>query len=401
MLSDNSYSSFEPNQAESVSRTFTEITLLHKTAVHALYRAKRFGRWYLLKTLLPQYSTDPVYSQMLQKEMEILMQLQHPGIVGCLGLEYVDKSVGGEGGKPLGECIIMEYIDGITLKEWLAIKDDTHAREKEAERIMSEVLSAMTYAHAAGITHRDLKPSNVMLTRNGQSVRIIDFSLSDADNYAILKQPSGTQQYMSPEQATATLPDVRNDIYSLGIIMQQMPLPRYWRTVVRRCLVPIGQRYAHISELQDDIARRHKRSLHLRVGAIVSVVAILLSLPGILGWYRSERQRQALLDEQNRVPHAVSQALSQMEERIIATGLTAHMDTLTHWRWLDSLFNEKVLSVNSFAYDYTAQPFEGFSGEEMDRVLVAMLDRWQAWHDSIVGKAKLLMEAVYREQATE
>ena len=401
MTSDNSYSDFEPNRTESISRTFTDITILHKTAVHALYRAKRFGRWYLLKTLLPQYATDPVYDQMLQKEMEILMRLQHPGIVGCLGLEYVEKCADEETGLPLGECIIMEYIDGITLKDWLTSGDVMRAKEKEAERIMGEVLSAMAYAHAAGITHRDLKPSNIMLTRNGKSAKIIDFSLSDADNYAILKQPSGTQQYMSPEQATATLPDVRNDIYSLGIIMQQMPLPRYWHSIVYHCLQPIGQRYAHISEMQDDIARHRKRSQRLRMGTLISVIAILLALPGILGWYRSETQRQGMLNEQNRVPNAIEEAVRQMDQQIEAIGLTSHMDTLTHWRWLDPQFNEKVLAVNAFAYDCVAQSFEGFSEEEMTEILIAMLDRWQAWHDSIVGKAKRLISANERRDAAE
>ena len=227
-----------------------------------------------------------------------------------------------------------------------------------------------------------------MLTRNGQSVRIIDFSLSDSDNYAILKQPAGTERYMSPEQATAALPDVRNDIYSLGVVMQQMPLPSYWRKPILRCLQPIATRYARISDLREDISRRRTRSRRLRLGTLVAALAIILALPGILGGLRSERMRRALLAEQNRVPNAIAEAVQKMDEQIAATGLTSHTDTLTHWRWLDPQFNDKVLAANAFAYDYTAQPFDGFSDDEMTDILVAMLDRWQCWHDSIVGRAK-------------
>ncbi|MBQ7684611.1 MAG: serine/threonine protein kinase [Bacteroidaceae bacterium] len=387
MLTDNSSSGILTAPTEGVSRSFTEITILHQTDVHALYRAKRFGRWYMLKALHPEVCDDARYAQMLRKEMEILMQLQHPAIVGCLGLEYVaDRPSGSD--RCVGECIVMEYVDGQTLRQWLESEPDTPAKRREAERIMDEVLAAMDYAHSVGITHRDLKPSNIMLTRNGQNVRIIDFSLSDSDNYAILKQPAGTERYMSPEQATVALPDVRNDIYSLGVVMQQMPLPAYWRKPILRCLQPIGKRYARISDLREDISRRRTCSQRLRLGALVAALAIILALPGILGGLRSERMRRALLAEQNRVPNAIAAAVQKMDEQIAATGLTSHTDTLTHWRWLDPQFNDKVLAANAFAYDYTAQPFEGFSEDEMTDILVAMLDRWQCWHDSIVGRTK-------------
>lgn len=387
MQTDNSSSGILSAPTEGVSRSFTEITFLHQTDVHVLYRAKRFGRWYMLKALHPDVRSDARYAQMLRKEMEILMQLQHPAIVGCLGLEYVaDCPSGCE--RSIGECIVMEYVDGLTLRQWLEAEPDSPAKRRKAERIMDEVLAAMDYAHSVGITHRDLKPSNIMLTRNGQSVRIIDFSLSDSDNYAILKQPAGTERYMSPEQATAALPDVRNDIYSLGVVMQQMPLPSYWRKPILRCLQPIATRYARISDLREDILRRRTRSRRLRLGTLVAALAIILALPGILGWQRSERMRQALLAEQNRVPNAIAAAVQKMDEQIAATGLSSHIDTLTHWRWLDPQINDKVLAANAFAYDYTAQPFEGFSEDEMTDILVAMLDRWQCWHDSIVGRAK-------------
>jgi len=115
---DNSYSGFVPDAFEQLNNNFSDVSLLHERELHCLYRAKRFGRWYLLKTLRPEYRQNATYSQMLRKELEILMRLQHPNIVGCLGMEYVDACpVGCE--EPVGDCIVMEYVDGQTLKDWI------------------------------------------------------------------------------------------------------------------------------------------------------------------------------------------------------------------------------------------------------------------------------------------
>ena len=70
--------------------------------------------------------------------------------------------------------------------------------------------------------YRDLKPENILVTRNGENIKLIDFGLADTDGHAVLKQPAGTPRYMSPEQKVKAEADARNDIYSLGIIMEQM-----------------------------------------------------------------------------------------------------------------------------------------------------------------------------------
>lgn len=84
---DDSFSDFETGTFEQLQRSFTDIQLINQTHTHQLYRAKRFGRWYLLKALQPEHRDSAIHQQMLLKEMEILMRLQHPGIVGCLGIE--------------------------------------------------------------------------------------------------------------------------------------------------------------------------------------------------------------------------------------------------------------------------------------------------------------------------
>ena len=377
-----SFSGFEAETFGQLQRSFTDIQLITETATHRLYRAKRFGRWYLLKTLRPEHQGSAAHQQMLLKEMEVLMRLQHPGIVGCLGMERLKLLPSpGEG----AVCIVMEYIDGISLMEWLAQK--TNLVPAEAERIVSELLSALFYLHAEGITHRDLKPSNVMLTRNGNFVKIIDFSLADTDMHAILKQPSGTAQYMSPEQATLGTPDIRNDIYSLGIIMKELPLGGYWKKITERCLLPIDQRYANVQELQADIDRyKHRAARRRRMIPLAALILVLLAAAASI--YKLDSDRRAMYQQLYRIPIATEKGLKFLDKQIDATGLTAHTDTLTAWRWLDPQINEKILAVNAACYDYVNEELPNLNESERDEILIALLDRWQAWHDTLTTRAK-------------
>ena len=378
--SDISVSGFETTAAELLSRDFTELSLVCQTEVHQFYRAKRFGRWYMLKALLPSLRHDEFHLQMLRKEMEILMQLQHPAIVGCLGLEQLADYTDSEGHTiSVGPCIVLEYIDGRTLAESLQ-----EASPREGwESVLSELLDALAYIHASGITHRDLKPSNIMLTHNGQHVKIIDFSLADTDSHAILKQPSGTPRYMAPEQELMNTPDERNDIYSLGIIIEQLNLRGFWPAVARRCQLPIEQRYANIAALQADIAHHQRRSTRLHWALMLAPPLLLLLAIGGFAW-------NAYL-EHNRLPRVTAQALEQLDDSIAATGLTQHIDTLSRWQYLDPQVNEKILGVNAFIYDYAEQQLTDCSERERTAILCQMLDRWQLWHDHIVRRAKYLM----------
>ena len=92
------------------AHTFTDVEILHTSDANIVAKAKRYGRWWLLKGLRQEVAAEQRYQQMLRKELEIMMQLQHPTIVTAVGLEDVDG---------LGTCIVMEYVEGVTLSEWL------------------------------------------------------------------------------------------------------------------------------------------------------------------------------------------------------------------------------------------------------------------------------------------
>lgn len=105
----------------------------------------------------------------------------------------------------IGPCIVIEYIDGLTLDAFLETKPSRQTRRK----VIEQLVDALAYIHTKQVVHRDLRPSNILITRNGNNLKIIDFGLSDADDYAILKQSAGTLKYMAPEQ--------KNVIYETGV----------------------------------------------------------------------------------------------------------------------------------------------------------------------------------------
>lgn len=248
---------FSSSKAE-VSERFTEISEFSSGGFSILVRAKRFGQWWVLKALKPDVRNNPTYHSLLRKEYEILSHLQHSGIVYVEGMEQVDG---------YGDCIVMEWIDGDTLDEWLLA---SHPRV-ERRHIADQLLTVMEYVHGQQVVHRDLKPSNIMITRNGGTLKLIDFGLADADSYAILKEPAGTEGYVSPEQQEGGLPDVRNDIYSLGVILGELRLGWSYRKVFKRCLCPMSERYPHVASL-----RQHIRSCHRRLLATVCLVLLAL-----------------------------------------------------------------------------------------------------------------------------
>lgn len=243
------------------SEQFSDFTPIPCKGFNLLCKAKRYGRWWVLKGLKEQYRQDENYKNLLHKEFDILISLQHPNIVSAYSMEEIPE---------MGTCIVMEWIDGITLEHW-------SGRKPEGEGIFLQLLDAVHYIHAKQIVHRDLKPSNIMITHNGNHVKLIDFGLSDTDDFAILKQPAGTQGYISPEQIVSQQADIRNDIFSIGCILEKILPGKPYTAIIKRCKVPIAQRYANVDELKADfMARRKSHPSGIKRIAIVVLVCIIL-----------------------------------------------------------------------------------------------------------------------------
>lgn len=266
-IDDTSASGYIDTGFEGISASFTEVEIIRTTEFNVLARAKRYGKWWMLKGVAPKAAGNMAHIQMLRKEFETIMSLNCPAVVQAVSLEPVGD---------LGMCIVMEYVEGKTLNSFL----ETNPPKRERLRILAQLLDAVGYIHSHGIAHRDLKPSNIMVADNGGGVKIIDFGLADSDRNAILKQPGGTRRYMSPEQETLYECDVRNDIYSLGVILQDMNLGWKYRHIAARCVLPIDKRYQSIADLKEAFRRIDR----LGIIAARSVYALIIVAAALAVW---------------------------------------------------------------------------------------------------------------------
>ncbi len=208
-----------------------EVYLAHDT---------RLGRTVAVKTLRVDLARDPSFQARFRREAQSAASLNHPSIVAVYdtGEDYVD-------GVSI-PYIVMEYVDGSTLRELLH-----SGRKLLPERSLEMtigVLQALEYSHRAGIVHRDIKPANVMLTRTGQ-VKVMDFGIARAmgDSGMTMTQTAaviGTAQYLSPEQAKGEQVDARSDLYSTGCLLYEL-------LTVRPPFVgdsPVAVAYQHVRE---------------------------------------------------------------------------------------------------------------------------------------------------------
>ena len=163
----------------------------------------------------------------------------------------------------------MEWVDGCPLEQVL---DSSRLHGQDAVRIAGQICDALSYLHSRQVVHRDLKPSNILITHNGKNVKIIDFGLSDADSYAVLKGAAGTRSYAAPELIAGTASDYRADIWSLGMILRELLPGR--RSVARKCMAEDpSARYPDASAVKAALLRPSR--WWLVPAALVLTVAVL------------------------------------------------------------------------------------------------------------------------------
>ena len=380
---DSSASGYLGDAFEGICQSFTDIEILSTSEVNVVAKAKRYGRWWLLKGLRKEIAGETAYQQRLRKELELLMELQHPAIVSATSLEAVE---------PLGECIVMEYVDGITMKEWLK----GHRKRQTKKRILREFIDAVGYIHAKGIVHRDLKPENILITHNGENVKLIDFGLADSDSYSVLKQPAGTPRYMSPEQKERPQADARNDIYSLGIIMEQMDLGHSYLYIINRCKAPIENRYQDVCELQDAISKRHRL---MRTGWALGGIAVVTLLMFFVVWgvmsrvdsteqqltvqkdsvVKLKERVEKVTDRQSqqednwlRVRQAISLGKKAIDRKLAQTKMDKHIDTLSSILYLSPDFYTTIQNSGTFVDGALNEVGGNLTAEEMSEVKTAL-----------------------------
>ena len=245
----------DPSAQAQAGSSARELVSSSEGGYSQIWRFDRGGRFRVLKCLKEGFRGNPLYERLLQKEFEIGYSLDHEGI--C---EYYSFKKDTE----LGNCIEMEWVDGRTLEQFLS--EGKHERSVY-DKIVGEICSALSYMHAKQVLHRDLKPSNILVTYNGNNVKLIDFGLSDADFSSVLKTPAGTAVFAAPEVRSGGKASVRSDLYSLGMVMSLFPVRKYTPIVRRLCSQKPEARYPSVAEVQ--------KALKSNMSAIAGIVFIL------------------------------------------------------------------------------------------------------------------------------
>lgn len=403
----NSPSGYIDDSFEGIDRVFTDVKVLSTSDVNVVAKAKRYGRWWLLKGLRQELASESAYQTRLRKELDILAQMQHPGVVAVSGIEVVEG---------LGECIVMEYVDGTTLDEWLRTSPQRDVRRNVAR----ELAEAVAYIHSKGIVHRDLKPQNIIITHNGKNVKLIDFGLADTDSHAVLKQPAGTEGYISPEQKETAVADVRNDIYSLGVIFQQMDLGLSYRGIVRKCLLPADRRYQTTQELLGAMQTKGTRTW--QKAAIIVALLVPLAALGFVGLYHmnenvlpeplpasSEAPLPPKGEEGNvqvsgfksqnsddsheqQVKNAIARGKAEVEKAIKATGIDNHLDTLSSLQYFRMDIWERIFEPDSACARFVKGLGKEFTAVEKEKIKDAIEETHGKWQEKMMTKYTKMLE---------
>ena len=179
-----------------------------------VYKAKchRLNRMVAIKILKPELAQDEEIRNRFHDESQAVAKLNHPNIVNVFDVNQSDGV----------EYIVMELIEGITLKQYMR-KRGSSLNWREALHFMSQILQALRHAHSRGIIHRDIKPQNIMVLRDG-SVKVTDFGIAclASASQTLTQEALGSVHYISPEQARGDRTDARSDIYSAGVVLYEM-----------------------------------------------------------------------------------------------------------------------------------------------------------------------------------
>lgn len=243
-----------------------------------LYKGSIGERIVALKCLKPSFRGDSTYEAILRHEYEITSQLKHPGICDCLGW----INTGG-----LGNCLVLEWVEGITLEEFLSKGE---ADGKTALSISAQLCDALAYIHKKQVIHNDLKPENIMLASEGNVVKIIDFSLADSPSMTTGHLPAGTEGFAAPEVVDGGKPSVRSDIYSLGKVLSLLLPSR--SNAWGKCLeIDPSKRYSSTEEVKAAFEARKSgigRTILMAVLAAAILVALSMSL-----WPKADVQEES------------------------------------------------------------------------------------------------------------
>ena len=309
-----------------ISTYWSDITLFQQRNYNMLYHAKRYGKCFVLKGLSVDSQLLTDYLLLQEKEFAFGVSLTHPHIAETYSLEEVEGC---------GRCIVMEYVDGTTLAEWLSTNPSTSARQ----RVMMQLLDALEYIHSLQLVHHDLKSSNILITRNGQNVKLIDFGLSQTD-------------------AAHLQNDVQVDIDKFAQVLSLILPKRYQR--LRQCCQK--HQFANISALRASIEHqeRTKKYIPYFVAIIILIFSVLLSIRTCRIYQESEQMATAAQQymmqkhrEQEMIEKVHFYVTKELEPlQIAADSVNTYFEFTQHPLYM-GVWQKQTMTRDSLANTYT------------------------------------------------
>ena len=213
--------------------------VIKSKGIYLYVKATRDGAPVMLKALKSEYKDKSQFQTLLRKEFETVSKLDHANILK--EMQLIDDP-------QYGKAIVEEFVDGRPLNDYLA---ENHTVEEKLN-IIRQIASAIGYANERNIQHRNLKASNVLIAKQGDEVKVIDFRMPFADD---LHVGYSSMVHVSPEQKDGTVAiDARADVYSLGVLMKQMGLPEDYNGLIDKCCsYNRGDRYMDMDSMVADL----------------------------------------------------------------------------------------------------------------------------------------------------
>ena len=270
---DKNHTSNQSSQTDEMplKASYTDYEVIPSQGYSLIMKCHKGDQTVILKGLKEENSKRTLLRNALKREFKQCQRLNHTGIIRYQGLVEVEG---------YGLCIEEEFVEGRTLQAYL--KEQHTDDEKIA--IVNQIADVLRYAHSQGVIHRNLKPSNVLITAQGDHVKLIDFNVLSLDD---VKATADTTRFMAPELKDETMTaDGTADIYSLGTIMKVMGLTLAYSEVIKRCCAfKRSDRYANIDEFLTDLNHEGSSFTMPTIGkgtVMVAVIAVIVIVLGVL-----------------------------------------------------------------------------------------------------------------------
>ena len=330
--------------------------VIKSKGIYLFVKTTRDGATVMLKALKSEYKDKSQYQTLLRKEFETVSKLDHANIVK--EIELIDDP-------KYGKAIVEEFVDGRSLSDYLK---ENHSVEEKLN-IVRQIASAVGYANQRNIQHRNLKASNVLIAKQGDQVKVIDFRMPFSDD---LHVGYSSMVHVSPELKDGTVAiDARADVYSLGVLMKQMALPEDYNGLIEKCCsYNRGDRYMDMDSMVADLdggSGSGPSTKRMATLAAVVVVLIVVVVAFFALQHKSAERQTATQEQTDSTAQSPTDTTAQQQAQSADTSQPATpVDSSTEALPADSKFNDQVKQQMFADLDKMYQPYvEGTSTNKM------------------------------------